>query len=125
MRGFYFAVGEKVVQHRDVTDAAVTAFAEISGDRSPNHVGENEMAASPYRGRIGHGAYRRLHVRLFDRDRGAGFRRARDRNAHVPRTGRIRFVGPALIGDRLTLQEVIRPDAAPSPQSRCTTRAVT
>jgi 3-hydroxybutyryl-CoA dehydratase len=56
MTDFYLSVGDEVVQERLVTGAAIDAFADVSGDHSPNHVDDADMSKSPYGGRIAHGA---------------------------------------------------------------------
>lgn len=38
------------------SDAAIRAFAEVSEDHNPIHVDEDYAVASPFRGRIAHGA---------------------------------------------------------------------
>jgi acyl dehydratase len=45
---FYLNVGDEVVQERLVTGAAVDAFADVSGDHSPNHVDDETMSKSAY-----------------------------------------------------------------------------
>jgi 3-hydroxybutyryl-CoA dehydratase len=56
MADFYMNVGDEVVQERLVTAAAIDAFAEVSGDHSPNHVDDSSMSKSSYGCRIAHGA---------------------------------------------------------------------
>ena len=56
MSEFYLKVGDEVVQERLVTGAAISAFAEVSGDHSPNHMDADDMSKSSYGGRIAHGA---------------------------------------------------------------------
>jgi 3-hydroxybutyryl-CoA dehydratase len=56
MGDFYLNVGDEVVQERLVTAAAIDAFADVSGDHSPNHVDDEKMSKSSYGGRIAHGA---------------------------------------------------------------------
>ena len=56
MTEFYLKVDDAVTLEREVSEAVVNAFAEVSGDHSPNHVDEGTMSGSAYEGRIAHGA---------------------------------------------------------------------
>jgi len=49
-------VGQTAEITRLVDEAAVTKFAEVSGDFNPLHMDEAYAARSPFRGRIVHGA---------------------------------------------------------------------
>jgi 3-hydroxybutyryl-CoA dehydratase len=106
---FYLAVGDAVTLERDVTEAAVRAFAELSGDYSPNHVDQAGMLDSLYRGRIAHGA---LLVAYMSACSTAIVERIP--NARATETpvslgyDRIRFLKPVYIGDHLTLRYAIR-----------------
>jgi 3-hydroxybutyryl-CoA dehydratase len=50
------AIGQVIRIRRTVSEADVLGFAEISGDRSPNHVDAAFMRKTPYGARIAHGA---------------------------------------------------------------------
>ena len=41
---FYLRPGDEVTLEREVTEAAVNGFADISGDHSPNHTDEGSMS---------------------------------------------------------------------------------
>ena len=56
MQEFYLKVGDEFRFAKTVGESDVYLFAGITGDLSPNHVDESEMAASAYGGRIAHGA---------------------------------------------------------------------
>jgi acyl dehydratase len=56
MTDFYLNVGDEIVQERLITGAAIDAFADVSGDHSPNHVDDASMWKSAYGGSIAHGA---------------------------------------------------------------------
>ena len=56
MDAFQQAIGAKVSTSKTVGESDVYLFAGITGDFSPNHVDEVAMAATPYGGRIAHGA---------------------------------------------------------------------
>lgn len=107
--GFYLAPGDEVVLERTVTDADVEGFAELSGDRSPNHVDEAAMAASVYKGRIVHGA---LLVAFTSACSTAIVERVpQARRTETPVSlgyDRIRFLKPVYIGQRLTFRYVVR-----------------
>lgn len=49
-------IGQSAEIVRHVDDAAVRAFAEVSGDFNPLHLDEEYARATPFRGRIAHGA---------------------------------------------------------------------
>jgi acyl dehydratase len=53
---FYLSVGEVFTFSKTVGESDVYLFAGITGDLSPNHVNEHEMAKTSYGGRIAHGA---------------------------------------------------------------------
>lgn len=50
------AVGMDAVLTKTVTDADVTLFAGVSGDFNPIHLDEEYAQATPFKGRIAHGA---------------------------------------------------------------------
>lgn len=56
MKLFDEAIGATVSCTKTVGESDVYLFAGITGDLSPNHVDEVAMAATPYGGRIAHGA---------------------------------------------------------------------
>lgn len=53
---FQVRIGDQVTFRKTVGEHDVYAFAGITGDLSPNHVDEAGMQATPYGGRIAHGA---------------------------------------------------------------------
>lgn len=119
MKHFYVGVGDMVELERDVTEHAVNAFAEVSGDHSPNHVNESVMSASSYRGRIAHGALMVAYMsacstELVERIPGV-------RATETPVSlgyDRIRYLKPVYIGDHLKLRYVIRDVDAARRRSR-------
>jgi 3-hydroxybutyryl-CoA dehydratase len=50
-----FAIGQTAQRDVLVTDAAVRAFAEVSGDFNPVHLDEAFAAKTLFRGRVAHG----------------------------------------------------------------------
>lgn len=51
-----FAVGHTSVLRREITAAAVDAFAELSGDVNPLHMSDRYAQAAGFPGRVAHGA---------------------------------------------------------------------
>lgn len=106
---FYLKPGDQVVLERHVTEAAVNAFADVSGDHSPNHVGAEVMAQSTYGGRIAHGALLVAYMsacstEIIERVPGV-------RATETPVSlgyDRIRFIRPVYIGDQLSLLYKVR-----------------
>ena len=49
-------IGQSAEEVKTVTEADLEAFAEVSGDRNPVHMDEAFARATPFRGRIAHGA---------------------------------------------------------------------
>ncbi len=49
------AVGMEAALSRTVSEADITAFAEVTGDRNPVHVDAEYAAATLFKGRIAHG----------------------------------------------------------------------
>lgn len=59
MSQFYLediSVGQSASRSFQVDDAVIRAFADVSQDHNPVHVDEDYAAASPFKGRIAHGA---------------------------------------------------------------------
>jgi acyl dehydratase len=108
MSEFYLRVGEEVVLERDVTQEAITAFADVSGDHSPNHTDEAAMASSSYKGRVAHGALligymSACSTEIVERVPGV-------RATETPVSlgyDRIRFIKPVYAGDHLTLRYAV------------------
>jgi acyl dehydratase len=106
---FYLRVGDEVVLERDVTHEAILAFADVSGDYSPNHTDEAAMASSSYKGRVAHGALligymSACSTEIVERVPGV-------RAAETPVSlgyDRIRFIKPVYAGDHLTLRYAVR-----------------
>ena len=108
MERFYLEVGDALELERNVTEQAVAAFAELSGDHSPNHVDEGVMSGSAYGGRIAHGALLVAYMSacstaLVERIPGV-------RASETPVSlgyDRIRYLKPVYIGDRLRLRYAV------------------
>jgi 3-hydroxybutyryl-CoA dehydratase len=98
-------LGSSIDYRRTIAESDVYLFAGITGDFHPNHVDEQYMAEGRFGRRVVHGAY------LVGLMSGASTSYAQSR-ASVPESvslgyDRIRFVGPAFIGDTLTVRYTI------------------
>lgn len=106
---FYLSAGDCVEQHQRVTEQAVQTFADLSGDHSPNHVDEADMAQSVYQGRIAHGALLVAYMSACSTEIVEQVPNVRDTATPVSLGyDRIRFIKPVFIGDELTLRYVVR-----------------
>jgi acyl dehydratase len=106
---FYLKPGDEVTLDREVTEAAVNGFADISGDHSPNHTDEGSMSGSAYKGRIAHGALLVAYMsacstEIVERVPNV---RATETPVSLGYDG-IRFIKPVFIGDRLSLKYKVR-----------------
>jgi 3-hydroxybutyryl-CoA dehydratase len=106
---FYLKPGDEVVLERNVTESAVNAFADLSGDHSPNHVDESAMSASAYQGRIAHGALLVAYMSACSTEIVERIPNVRATETPVSLGyDRIRFVKPVYIGDKLKLRYRVR-----------------
>jgi 3-hydroxybutyryl-CoA dehydratase len=106
---FYLAVGDAVTLERDVSAAAVTLFADVAGDYSPNHVDAAGMSDTVYGGRIAHGALLVAYMSACSTE--IVERIPNVRAAETPVSlgyDRIRFIKPVYIGEHVTLHYIIR-----------------
>jgi 3-hydroxybutyryl-CoA dehydratase len=104
MMEFYLKVGDEVIQDRQVSAAAIAAFADVSGDRSPNHVDDDEMSKSIYGGRIAHGALLVAFMSACSTE--IVERTPNVRSTETPISlgyDRIRFLKPVYVGDKVRL----------------------
>jgi 3-hydroxybutyryl-CoA dehydratase len=103
---FYLAFGDTFTFSKTVGESDVYLFAGITGDLSPNHVNEQEMAATPYGGRIAHGA---LLVGYMSACSTMATAHARAGGETPVSLGydRIRFLRAVKIGDTITVKYVI------------------
>jgi 3-hydroxybutyryl-CoA dehydratase len=109
MTDFYLKVGDEVVLERLVTAADIDAFADVSGDHSPNHMDDSDMSKSSYGGRIAHGALMIAYMsacstEIVERVPGA-------RLTETPVSlgyDRIRFLKPVYVGDQVQLRYKVK-----------------
>ena len=119
MKAFYVDVDDTVELERDVTEHVVNAFADISGDHSPNHVDESVMSASLYRGRIAHGALLVAYMSACSTELVESILGVRATETPVSLGyDRIRYLKPVYIGDHLKLRYVVRDVDAARRRSR-------
>jgi acyl dehydratase len=114
MQDFYLNVGDEFRFAKTVGESDVYLFAGITGDLSPNHVDEHEMAATVYGGRIAHGALIVGYMSACSTMATAG---ARDSGETPVSLGydRIRFLRAVRIGDTIRVNYRI---AAIDPERR-------
>ena len=109
MSDFYVKVGDRAVFEKTVGETDVYMFAGITGDLSPNHVNEKFMKRSKYGQRIAHGA---LMVGFMSTASTMICEQAARPNATETPVSlgydRIRFIGPVLIGDTVTVTYTIK-----------------
>lgn len=104
MSEFYVAVGDEVSFAKTIGESDVYLFAGITGDFSGNHVNEAFMAKSAYGRRIAHGVLlvgfmSTTSTLMIDSCAGTG-------SGETPVSlgyDRVRFLGPAFIGDTVTV----------------------
>jgi 3-hydroxybutyryl-CoA dehydratase len=109
MSSFYVSVGDEVVLERHVSEAAVQAFADVSGDHSPNHVDESAMSGSAHQGRIAHGALIVAYMSACSTEIVERIPNVRATETPVSLGyDRVRFLKPVHIGDDLRLRYAVR-----------------
>lgn len=106
---FHVSVGDHVQFTKTVGEYDVYSFAGITGDFSPNHVDEETMRATPYGGRIAHGA---LVIGYMSTASTLMIESTRDKSAgqELPVSlgyDRIRFLKGVRFGDTLTTRYTI------------------
>jgi len=103
MSEFYVRVGDEVSFAKTIGESDIYLFAGITGDFSGNHVNEEFMQRSSYGRRIAHGVLlvgfmSTCSTLMIDKAGGA----AGDETPVSLGYDRIRFLGPAFIGDTVT-----------------------
>jgi 3-hydroxybutyryl-CoA dehydratase len=95
-----YELGATVTFTKTIGESDVYLFAGITGDLSPNHVNEAYMAQTRYGKRIAHGALLIGYASTCST-------RLIERGGDIPTVSygyeRIRFIGPAFIGDTVTV----------------------
>lgn len=92
-------VGDREVWTRTITDADVVVYGGLIGDRGPLHLDEEFAASTRFGGRIAYGMQCGGYIgATLAQLLGVG-------SAYVSQT--LRFRGPVLIGDRITVETVV------------------
>lgn len=107
MSDFYLSIGDSVRFSKTVGESDVYLFAGITGDLAPNHVNEEYMKQSSYGRRMAHGA---LLVGYMSTASSMIIEKSRDGADETPVSlgyDRIRFTGPVLLGDTITVSYTI------------------
>ncbi|MBN3803494.1 dehydratase [Paraburkholderia sp. Ac-20336] len=109
MSDFYLKPGDTVSLEQHVSAEAIRAFADVSGDHSPNHVDEQAMAASAYGRVIAHGALMVAYMSACSTAIVERVQGVRERETPVSLGyDRVRFLKPVFAGDTLRLDYTIR-----------------
>jgi acyl dehydratase len=109
MSDFYLHPGDTVSLEKRVSADAIRAFADVSGDHSPNHVDEQAMAASAYGRVIAHGALMVAYMSACSTAIVERVKGVRERETPVSLGyDRVRFLKPVFAGDTLNLDYTIR-----------------
>ena len=93
------SVGNREVWTRTITDADVVLYAGLIGDRGPLHLDEEFASKTRFGGRISYGMQAGGYIgAVLAQLLGIG-------SAYVSQN--LRFRGPVLIGDRITVETVV------------------
>jgi acyl dehydratase len=106
MQDFYLSVGDSVEFSKTVSETDVYLFAGITGDFAPIHVNAEYMSKSAYGQRLAHGA---LLVGFMSTASTAIVAKAKampefDETPVALGYDRMRFLGPVLFGDTVTIK---------------------
>jgi acyl dehydratase len=107
MSDFYVNIGDSVSFSKTVGESDVYLFAGLTGDLAPNHVNEEYMKKSSYGRRMAHGA---LLVGYMSTASSMIIEKSREGADETPVSlgyDRIRFTGPVLLGDTITVSYTI------------------
>lgn len=93
------AIGDREVWTRTITDADVVMYGGLIGDRGPLHLDEQFAASTRFGGRVAYGMQCGGYIgATLAQLLGIG-------SAYVSQN--LRFTGPVLIGDRITVETVV------------------
>jgi acyl dehydratase len=107
MSEFYVSPGDSVSFSKTVSESDVYLFAGITGDLAPNHVNEEYMKKSSYGRRMAHGA---LLIGYMSTTSSMIIEKSREGADETPVSlgyDRVRFIGPVLLGDTITVSYTI------------------
>jgi 3-hydroxybutyryl-CoA dehydratase len=97
------AIGKEARFSKTVADRDVAVFADLTDDFSPNHTDEVAMAATPYGGRIVHGALLVGYMSGFSVDIQALCPSLKTCQAVALGFDRVRFLKAVMIGDTVNV----------------------
>ena len=103
MAGFWLedlGVGQSAERAHVVTEADITAFAEVSGDANPLHMDEAFAAATQFKGRIAHGMLSATYLSAVLGETLPG-------HGAVYLSQNLRFRRPVRIGDEVTARVTV------------------
>lgn len=103
MSEFYVQVGDSAEFSKTVGESDVYLFAGITGDLAPNHVNEEYMRKSSYKGRIAHGALMVGYMSAASTMITQRCAQSDEETAVSLGYDRVRFLGPVFIGDTITV----------------------
>jgi 3-hydroxybutyryl-CoA dehydratase len=109
-----FQVGDSAEVTRTLDDAAVAAFAEVSGDRHPAHLDDAYAATTRYGRRVAHGM---LTASLIS----AALARLLGRPGAISVEQTLRFLRPVHVGDTITARAEVVEVGAAQRRLRCRT----
>ncbi len=109
-----FQVGDSVEVTKTLDEAAVAAFADVSGDRHPAHLDEAYAATTRFGQRVAHGM---LTASLIS----AALARLLGRPGAISVEQTLRFVRPVRLGDTITARAEVIAIAVPQRRLRCRT----
>ena len=94
------SLGQSAERTHVVTEADITAFAEVSGDFNPVHMDEAFAATTPFKGRIAHGMLSAAYISALIAGElpGAG---------SIYMSQSLRFRRPVRIGDAVTTKVTV------------------
>lgn len=93
-------IGDSFSRTREVTDALVRAFAELSGDFNPIHLDEEFAARTRFGRRIAHGMLTGAFISAV-----LGQEFAERKIVYLSQT--MRFIAPVFIGDSVTVTSTV------------------
>lgn len=94
-------IGDRFATTREITDALIRAFAEVSGDHNPIHLDEDFAAKTRFGRRIAHGA---LSGALISAVLGYEFKERKI--VYLSQT--MKFTAPTFIGDTITATGTVK-----------------
>lgn len=88
-------IGDKFSNTREITDALIRAFAELSGDHNPIHLHEEFAAKTRFGRRIAHGMLSGAFISAV-----LGYEFQERKIVYLSQT--MKFIAPVFIGDTIT-----------------------